>query len=65
MDINSRDKYHIFIFDPKVCFVVGKDGMYEDSISQALSFNNKYDAVKYIEKHGIQKISTIRRFVVK
>ena len=36
--------------------------MYENTISKAISFLDKYDELKYVEKHGLQKISTIRKF---
>ena len=55
------EKYYIFILDPKGCMVVGQDGIYENTISKAISFFDKYDALKYVEKHGLQKISTIRK----
>ena len=62
MPIQIEEKYYIFILDPENCYVVGHDGMYESSISKAVSFSDKYDALKYTEKHGLQKISTIRKF---
>ena len=61
MSSQNNEKYYIFIIDPKGCFAVGQEGMYEDSITKAISFFDKYDALKYIEKHGLQKIATIRK----
>lgn len=51
------------MLEPKGVFVVGKDGGYETSLSNALTFNDKYDAICYVEKYGLQKITTIRKYV--
>lgn len=63
MATRKNEKYYIFVIDPEGCFVIGQGGMYENDISKAISFLDKYDALKYVEKHGIQKISTIRKLV--
>ena len=57
----SEDKYYIFIIDPQGCFVIGIGGKYEETISKALVFANKHEAHRYVEKHGLQKISTVRK----
>ena len=62
MTARDNEKYYIFVIDPEGCFVIGQGGMYESTISKAICFNNKYDAHIYVEKHGLQKISTIRKF---
>ena len=61
MFAQKEERFYIFIIDPEGCFAIGKEGVYEDSISKAISFIDKYDALKYIEKHGLQKIATIRK----
>ena len=63
MSAQSKEEYYIFIVDPEGCFAVGREGLYEDNISKAISFLDKYDALKYIEKHGLQKIATVRKFI--
>ena len=40
---------------------VGKTGRYETTLSEAMTFTEKYDAIVYIEKHGYERIATIRR----
>ena len=62
MTTYSEERYYIFIIDPEGCFAVGQEGTYETAISEAISFSDKYDALKYVEKHGLQKIATIRKF---
>lgn len=62
MSAQNEERFYIFIIDPEGCFAIGQEGTYESVISKAISFVDKYDALKYIEKHGLQKISTIRKF---
>lgn len=62
MTAYNEARYYIFIIDHEGCFAVGQEGTYEETISNALVFTNKYEAHRYVEKHGLQKISTIRKF---
>ena len=62
MSAQNEERFYIVIIDPEGCFAIGQEGTYESVISKAISFVDKYDALKYIEKHGLQKISTIRKF---
>ena len=41
--------------------VLGKTGRYETALYEAMTFTEKYDAIVYIEKHGYERIATIRR----
>ena len=42
-------------------YVLGKTGRYETALYEAMTFTEKYDAIVYIEKHGYERIATIRR----
>ena len=33
-------------------YVLGRTGQYEEELSKAMTFSDKYDAIIYIEKHG-------------
>ena len=57
--INSP--YYIFMNGGDKMYVLGKTGQYETELSEAMSFTDKIDAIIYVEKHGYEGISTIRK----
>lgn len=57
----SDTPYYIFMNAGDTMYVLGKNGEYETELSNAMSFDDKYDAVVYVEKHGYERISTIRK----
>ena len=60
-DIQMESPYYIFINGGDKMYVLGKTGRYETALSEAMTFADKYDAILYVEKHGYQRIATIRR----
>ncbi len=56
-----KSPYYIFINGGDKMYVLGKTGRYETALSEAMTFADKYDAILYVEKHGYQKIATIRK----
>ena len=42
-------------------YLLGKNNSYETELSKAISFNEKIDAIEYVEKHGYQRIASVRR----
>ena len=60
-DIQTESPYYIFINGGDKMYVLGKTGRYETDLSEAMTFTEKYDAIVYIEKHGYERIATIRR----
>lgn len=40
--------------------VIGGNGRYEKEIADAKTFNDEIDAHKYIERHGLEKLASVR-----
>jgi len=57
--INSP--YYIFMNGGDKRYVLGRTGQYETELSKAMTFNDKLDAIIYVEKHGYERIATIRK----
>lgn len=53
--------WYIFIPGGQYAYVIGKTGQYESELSKALPFCEWIDALTYVEKHGYEKIATIRK----
>ena len=53
--------YYIFMNGGDNVYVLGKNGQYETELSKAIIFNDKLDAIIYVEKHGYERIATIRK----
>ena len=53
--------YYIFMNGGDKMYVLGKTGQYEDNLSNAMTFTEKIDAIIYVEKHGYERIATIRK----
>ena len=60
-EVVNESPYYIFMNGGDKMYVLGRTGQYEEKLSEAMSFTDKYDAIVYVEKHGYQKIATIRR----
>ena len=56
-----NEKWYIFMIGLDNAYVLGKTGDYETELSKGISFAEKIDAIEYVEKHGYQRITTIRR----
>lgn len=59
--IQVESPYYIFMNGGDKMYVLGKAGQYEEELSKAMTFSDKLDAIIYVEKHGYQKIATIRK----
>ncbi len=55
-----KPSYYIFMDGGDGLYVIGKTGGYETELSKAMTFEDKLDAIIYVEKHGYQKIARIR-----
>ena len=60
-EVVNESPYYIFMNGGDKIYVLGRTGQYEENLSEAMSFTDKYDAIVYVEKHGYQRIATIRR----
>lgn len=52
---------YIFVDSGTGMLAVGISGGLTDKVCEARTFTNKMDAILYIEKHGLEKLATIRR----
>ena len=57
----NDNKWYIFMIGLDNAYVLGKTGNYETELSKGISFTEKIDAIEYVEKHGYQRITTIRK----
>ncbi len=53
--------YYIFLDGGSKWFLLGQAETYEETLDKAVSFEDKLDAILHMEKHGLQKIATIRK----
>lgn len=61
MSEGNGNKWYVFFFGLDKAYVLGINGRYETNLKNALSFDEKIDAIRYVEKHGCEKITTIRK----
>lgn len=54
---------YIFVNGGDRMYLLGSNGKYleENNPDEAMTFNDKLDAIIYIEKHGLQRLATVRR----
>jgi len=57
----AESPYYIFMNGGDKMYVLGKTGQYETDLNDAMTFTEKLDAIIYVEKHGYERIATIRR----
>lgn len=60
-EIITESPYYIFVNGGDKMYVLGKTGQYEEELSNAMTFADKMDAIIYVEKHGYERIATIRK----
>ena len=60
-EVVQESPYYIFMNGGDKMYVLGRTGQYEEELSNAMTFIDKYDAIVYVEKHGYQRIATIRK----
>lgn len=61
MTEHTNSPYYIFIICGDVPMVIGKTGQYVRKIKNALPFENKIDALEYVDRHGYDRIATVRQ----
>ena len=59
--IQVESPYYIFMNGGDKMHVLGKTGQCEEELSKAMTFSDKLDAIIYVEKHGYERIATIRK----
>ena len=57
----TESPYYIFMNGGDKMYVLGRTGQYETELSNAMTFIEKIDAIIYVEKHGYERIATIRK----
>ena len=57
----SESPYYIFMNGGDKMYVLGKTGQYQTELENAMTFNDKLDAIIYVEKHGYERLATIRK----
>ena len=45
--------------------LIGNTGQYVKEFSDAMKFANEIEAYEYIERHGLEKISSVRKYAFK
>jgi len=60
-DVVTESPYYIFMNGGDKMYVLGRTGQYETELSNAMTFTEKIDAIIYVEKHGYERIATIRK----
>ena len=60
-EVKVESPYYIFMNGGDKMYVLGKTGQYETDLSDAMTFREKIDAIIYVEKHGFERIATIRK----
>ena len=58
---SSQSPYYIFMNGGEKMYVLGKTGQYQTELENAMTFNDKLDAIIYVEKHGYERLATIRK----
>lgn len=60
-NVITESPYYIFMNGGDKMYVLGKTGQYETDLPEAMTFTDKLDAIIYVEKHGYERIATIRK----
>jgi len=60
-EVVTESPYYIFMNGGDKMYVLGKTGRYEEELSKGMTFSDKIDAIIYVEKHGYERIATIRK----
>ena len=60
-EVVTESPYYIFMNGGDKMYVLGKTGQYETELSKAVTFTEKLDAIIYVEKHGYERLATIRK----
>lgn len=59
----ENSPYYIFVNGGERMYLLGSDGQYleENTSCAAMTFDDIIDATTYVEKHGLQRLATIRK----
>ena len=60
-NVVKESPYYIFMNGGDKMYVLGKTGQYETDLNEAMTFTEKLDAIIYVEKHGYEKLATVRK----
>lgn len=55
------ERYLIFVDAGDQTFLLGKHGEYVTLLGEAMKFAEPYDAKLYIDKHGLEHITSVRK----
>lgn len=61
MSEQTNNPYYIFIISGDVPMMIGKTGQYVRKFKNALAFTKKIDALEYVDRHGYNRIATVRQ----
>lgn len=61
MSEQTNNPYYIFIICCDVPMMIGKTGQYVRKFKNALAFTKKIDALEYVDRHGYNRIATVRK----
>lgn len=61
MSNKKENKWYVFTIGLDKAYILAVNGRYETTLKNALSFDDKIDAIEFVEKHGYEKITTIRK----
>ena len=59
------ERYYIFIDSGDRIYLLGIHGEYVTRIEDAMWFGGILDAKIYVDKHGLERITTVRKVVMK
>ena len=60
MSEQTNNPYYIIIICGDVPMMIGKTGQYVRKFKNALAFTKKIDALEYVDRHGYNRIATVR-----
>lgn len=59
------ERYYIFIDSGDQAYLLGLRGDYVTSIEEAMWFSDVLEAKLYVDRHGLERITTVRKIVFK
>ena len=59
------ERYYIFIDAGDQIYLLGLHGEYVIHIEDAMWFSDVFEAKLYVERHGLERITTVRKIVFK
>ena len=59
------ERFYIFIDSGDQAYLLGLHGDYVTSIEEAMWFSDVLEAKLYVDRHGLERITTVRKIVFK